>query len=269
MKNNICRFVPYHKDYHSVHTINFVYEQKKQKFEEISEQSVYTMHYVCKGKGFLHKSNQTLELTKGDIFFRFPGEKSAIESGEDFEYMYISFLGSRGNMIMDKLNITCLNCIFHAYDEVEEFWKNSIGIDSELSELIIESVLLYTFSVMGTKILKSEKNDSNKSATPELIKKYIDDNFSEPDLSLDKISTALSYNKKYISTVFKKKMNISIVEYINTIRIQYACSLPEQGITSVKDISTMCGYSDSLYFSKVFKRKMGLSPKEYIEAKRK
>ena len=58
-------------------------------------------------------------------------------------------------------------------------------------------------------------------------------------------------------------------KYINTIRIQYACSLPEQGITSVKDISTMCGYSDSLYFSKVFKRKMGLSPKEYIEAKRK
>jgi len=267
MKYNICRFVPYHKDYHSVHTINFVYEQEEKKFEGLFEHSVYTMHYVCKGTGILHKKNSEQKLMAGDIFFRFPGEISAIESVENFEYMYISFLGSRGNMILDKLNITKNNCIFHNYEEIEDFWKKGISKNTEFSDLISESVLLYTFSVMGEKILQHDKKSKKANNTVLTIKRYIDDNFSDSDLSTDKISKVLSYNKKYISTAFKNEMNVGIVDYINTIRIQVACTLPEQGITSVKDIATLCGYTDSLYFSKVFKKKMSISPKKYIEQK--
>ena len=97
-----------------------------------------------------------------------------------------------------------------------------------------------------------------------IIKKYIDDNFTSCDLSLNCISKELLYNPKYISGLFKKKMNIGLVEYINTIRIQYACTLISQGFTSVKELAVLSGYKDALYFSKVFKKKMGVSPKQYI-----
>ena len=100
--------------------------------------------------------------------------------------------------------------------------------------------------------------------TAALIKKYIDDNFSDADFSIDKMGSELSYNKKYISRVFKKEIRIGITEYLNTVRIQQACALMEQGFTSIKDIALLCGYKDPLYFSRVFKKEMKVSPREHL-----
>ena len=98
------------------------------------------------------------------------------------------------------------------------------------------------------------------------IQKYIDDNFFNQKLSLEMISKSLSYSPKYISSVFKKKFNVGITEYLNTIRIQNACTLMKQGFTSISDVSNQCGFADAQYFSKVFKQRTGLSPKAYIKS---
>ena len=57
---------------------------------------------------------------------------------------------------------------------------------------------------------------------------------------------------------------MGIAKYLNTIRIQQACMLMEQGVTSIRDLALSCGFKDPLYFSKVFKGKMKVSPKSYI-----
>ena len=62
---------------------------------------------------------------------------------------------------------------------------------------------------------------------------------------------------------------MGVSEYIATIRIQYACTLMEQGLSSVSDIALLCGFSDPLYFSKVFKKRMGISPRAHINEIRK
>ena len=55
---------------------------------------------------------------------------------------------------------------------------------------------------------------------------------------------------------------------LNTVRIQHACTLIEQGFTSVSDIASCCGYADPEYFSKVFRGKMGVSPGAYIHSQK-
>ncbi len=266
MYKNICHFIPYHKDYHSIHTINFVLETKPQQFSSLMSQSVYKIHYVSGGTGNLHLTGRIIPLSQGDIFFTFPDTAFCIESTENFSYMYISFLGSRSNMIMEKLGITKHDFFFSDCEEVYEFWKNGLDINTELSDLMAESVLLYTFSFLGKRLLPSGDKNESKENLSLIIKKYIDDNFSKPKLSLELLSNELSYSPKYISAVFKKTFNIGIIEYLNTVRIQNACTLMRHGFTSVYDISIQCGYTDSQYFSKVFKQKMGLSPKGYIES---
>lgn len=264
MIENICCFIPYHKDYQSIHTINFVLETKPQIHNSFKAETLYKVHYVCGGEGFLHMPGRVQPLSAGDVFFTFPGTPFYIESKNNFSYMYISFLGARANMIMEKLKISGKNCYFSECGEIFEFWENAFGINQELTDLITESVLLYTFSYLGNRMLTFEENKHKAEKTFLSIKKYIDDNFTNSALTLSSISKELLYNPKYISGLFKKKMNIGLVEYINTIRIQYACTLINQGFTSVKELAALSGYWDSLYFSKVFKKKMGVSPKQYI-----
>ena len=96
----------------------------------------------------------------------------------------------------------------------------------------------------------------------------MDDHFSDSGFSLDAISRELSYNKKYISTLFKKHIGIGITEYVNTVRIQNACTMIEQGFISVGDIAEKCGFADVHYFSKIFKAKMGMVPSQYIKTVR-
>ena len=113
MKQNICHFIPFHKDTYSIHTINFVLETKPQLYDRLKSESVYKMYYVCSGKGYIHTTGQITPLTQGDLFFTFPAASFAIESVENFTYMYISFIGLRGNMIMESLNISSNNFLFH------------------------------------------------------------------------------------------------------------------------------------------------------------
>ena len=105
MSNNICRFIPHHRDYDSIHTINFVLETEAVPYTGLTSQSVYRIHYVVNGRGNLHTVGQIQPLKKGDLFFTFPDFSYSVEPVEDFSYMYISSLGNRANMIMDKLNI--------------------------------------------------------------------------------------------------------------------------------------------------------------------
>jgi len=264
MNENICLFVPYHKDYHSIHTINFVLERNPQIYTSLTSYSVYRVHYVYSGNGILHTPGMQYEIKKGDVFFTFPSMLFSIEAPEDFSYMYISFVGSRGNMIMEKLGINNKKFIFRDCSETEPVWERGINVCQEISDVMSESILLYVFSHIGDKVLMSHTSKPQNHISLE-TKKFIDDNFTNPGLSLTFIAKKLSYNKKYISSAFKKHFGISVVEYITTIRMQHAITLIKQGFSSISDISASCGYSDPQYFSKVFKKNFGKAPGKYRE----
>jgi len=261
---NICHFIPYHKDYYSIHTIHFVLENKKMPRSALKTESVYKMHYVARGNGFLHVFGKIVPLSEGDIFFTFPTMPFCIESGKDFSFMYISFVGSRGNMLMEKLGISPQNLVFSGCDEVFDTWKRGIDTSSAMMDLVSESVLLYTFAFLGRKLLGEEEGAKKENTVALTVKKYIDDHFTEGELSLDRIAAEIRYNSKYISSAFKKYFGVGIAEYLNTIRIQHSCTLMRQGVTSIKDIASMCGYGDPHYFAVVFKKKMEMSPTAYI-----
>ncbi len=264
MRDNICHFVPYRKEYDSIHTINFVLESGEKPFEKLKAESVYKIYYIIRGNGYVHTSGRVSEISEGDVFFTLPSVPFCIESGEDFSYMYISFLGTRANMILDMYNIRADNFIFKDCKDIEAHWSSCLGFGSELSDMSSESALLYAFACIGKKLAVEGSYERNKEETVSLVKKYIDDNFCDADISLAKIGENVNYNEKYISSLFKAYLKIGVTDYINTLRMQYACTLMQQGYRSIKDISNMCGYTDPNYFSRLFKKRMGVTPREYM-----
>lgn len=262
MQNNICRFPASNTVGNEINIINFVYEKERKNNSFMHYDSTYRMHLAVNGSAKIQILGNSFDIKKGDIFFTFPSSSYNIDGYKDFEYMYISYIGIRANSIMDKLGITCSNFVFAEFSELIRIWKESVTAEGTVTDLMCEGLLLYSLSMLGDKILKESKA---ADSIIKQIKKYIDDNFCDSTLSLDKISAEFMYNKKYISGYYKKVFRIGISQYITTLRIQKACALIDNGFTSVKDIAFQCGFSDPLYFSSVFKKKIGISPRTYIQ----
>ena len=263
-EKNICRYVSHAPAPDVIHTIHFVLETKPQTAESFRIDALYKVYCVTSGEGFLHTTAKKIPLSEGDVFFTFPSVPYAIESGADFQYFYISYLGVRAYMLLDRLGICAGNFYFPACPEVLEIWRKFFFLSDENNlDMLSESTLLYTLSVLEKRGAAEEKK-TGESIVPK-IKKMIDDQLQNPALSLESLSRECAYHKNYISAVFKRDMHMTIRQYINTVRIQNACALMEKNVTCIKDISALCGFSDPLYFSKVFKRHMGVSPRQFLE----
>ena len=264
-EQNVCRFVPREINDHSIHTVHFVLETKEQVYTGLRLKSLYTVYLVLRGIGKLHTRGEVLTLKQGDVFFSFPAEPFAIESVSDFQYMYISFLGARGNRIMDKLGISAKAPLYPDCGELTPIWTQGLRSPSELSDIASEAVLLHTFAYLGGRLSKFTSRDRQSINLVSAIQRFVDEHFSEPEFTLDLLGKELKYNKKYLSTVFKKHVGVGIVEYLHSVRVQHACTMLHQGFSSVSDVAFRCGYSDAQYFSKVFKNRMGVSPRVYME----
>ena len=263
-EQNVCRFVPREINDHSIHTVHFVLETEEQIYTGLRLKSLYTVYYVLRGTGKLHTRGSVLPLKEGDVFFSFPAEPFAIESEDDFRYTYISFLGARGNRIMDKLGISSQTPLYTDCGELETVWRQGLNSPAELSDVASEAVLLHTFAYLGSRLSGFSSHEEGRTDLISMIQKYVDEHFSDPDFSLERLGNELKYNKKYLSTVFKRHVGVGIVDYLHTVRIQHACTMLKQGFTSVSDVALRCGYPDAQYFSKVFKRRMSISPREYL-----
>ena len=94
-------------------------------------------------------------------------------------------------------------------------------------------------------------------------KEYIRTNFSQSDLSLNRIAVHIGVSPSYFSSIFKQETGQSFVEYLTQVRMERACELLKCTSYRTSEIGEQVGYNDSHYFSAAFKKAMGQSPKEY------
>ncbi|MDD2956989.1 MAG: response regulator [Lachnospiraceae bacterium] len=94
------------------------------------------------------------------------------------------------------------------------------------------------------------------------VQRYIKEHFTG-HLRQQDIADHFYINKDYLSRKFKQEFQISMVDYINRLRIDKAKKLLSVPGIKIAEVSEMVGFSDDKYFSTVFKRTCGISPKSY------
>ena len=82
-------------------------------------------------------------------------------------------------------------------------------------------------------------------------------------LSMQELATMAEYSVSSFGRKFKAFTGMSVIRYIQTLRIEYACSLLSQTTKSVADIAAEIGYSDSKHFYTVFKKITGKLPRNF------
>ena len=254
---NICKFVP------SIMNTNlnincFILETDPEVMKKKHKIRGHRMVLITKGKGEFVIDKEPYNYEAGSLIFVFSGESYLVNSISDTEYMYVDFTGIRADELFRRFDIRERNRNFKDFDGLIPLWQESLSRANEkTTDLAAESIVLYTFSrLFGS---AAEKNDVvNK------IIELTEKNFTDSSLSIGEIAEDLGYNPKYLSHLFKDKMGISYTEYLRNIRLKQAVFLLDHKLDSIKNISSLSGFSDPLYFSTVFKKQIGISPKEYI-----
>jgi AraC-like DNA-binding protein len=96
------------------------------------------------------------------------------------------------------------------------------------------------------------------------LKKYIEENFRNPDTNISITAYHFNMNPAYLSTVFREETGISLLEFINTLRIEEGKRLLRSG-KEVIETAELCGFRGSGAFIRVFKKLTGLTPGQYQE----
>ncbi len=92
---------------------------------------------------------------------------------------------------------------------------------------------------------------------------YIDEHFTEEQLSLNKVASAMEVSANYFSAWFSQSMKMTFVEYVTQKRMEKARELLQKTKLHTAEIAAEVGYRDPHYFSFVFKKTEGKSPREY------
>ena len=88
---------------------------------------------------------------------------------------------------------------------------------------------------------------------------YINEHYTEP-ISAASLSRQFGYDESYFCRKFKKQTGLTVMKYIQILRIEKARRLLAETALPVQDIAAQCGFSDTAYFTNRFKSIYHLTP---------
>lgn len=101
-------------------------------------------------------------------------------------------------------------------------------------------------------------NDQNV----ETICNYLEQHYSHT-VTLAELSDLVGYSKYQLIRAFNQQKKITPYSYLETIRVNKAKELLEEG-TQLIEVAVQTGFSDQSHLSKFFKKMVGLTPKQYL-----
>ncbi len=138
--------------------------------------------------------------------------------------------------------------------------------DDGANFLQLEGIIKY---LLGTIVSYTEFIDDKTYHSYDTAKEvlmFINDNFKE-QLTLDKISENLGYNKHYISHLLAKVLSQPFNDYINGLRVEYFLNNIDD-LSHIGEVAFESGFQSLATFYRAFDKVYGCSPKKFIKNNR-
>lgn len=165
-----------------------------------------------------------------------------------------------------EISLICLKYSIHKELDTENQYKADIQSLSQVFTMVtIPEIKEYLFHMVEKTTKEMGQQQINRINKLILnIKTYLDNNFSNHDLTLAKVAKIFYLNPSYLSRTFKKETGISFIKYLTTVRMEKAINLlTDKEDIKVFEIADAVGISDPNYFGTCFKKYTGMSISEY------
>lgn len=143
-------------------------------------------------------------------------------------------------------------------------WKNKELQNKITLDRILCSLLSCFFldDLQYTNSGSSHIDTSRYTPIAKAVIAYIESNFHS-HFTMEKMASALNYNKNYLSSAFSKATSIAIIDYLNLIRIRQAVIFFAYYNQDVFTAYESIGFTNPSHFSRVFKAMVGISPRAF------
>lgn len=247
---------------HHKYEIYYEIEGSRRYFIEDTAYIVNAGSVVLIGENQIHKTGSIGDGPSSRIAVIFsPDYLNNLRQG--FENVdFFDFLSNGSNHLLNHITVKQQNRI-HAMLQQMLLLQNVEGEDARTAnQLILGTLLLYLKHLCMAQPERGKENARVSNRIIEQIQSYIAVHFSEK-LTLTDIAARFYISPYYLSRLFKKTINLSLVEYINGIRIKAAQSMIEKSDDSISAVAAKAGFMTTAHFRRVFKDATGLSPQQY------
>jgi len=125
---------------------------------------------------------------------------------------------------------------------------------------------LINISLKATQALNSMHGKKTRRVIKD-IKEYLDNNFSNTELTLSEVAKKFFTNSSFLSRIFKEETGLNFGEYLFNIRMEKAVKLINSSDKMAYQIAEEVGIDDPHYFSACFKKYTGVSINSYKKSK--
>lgn len=206
------------------------------------------MEYIVNGeKSVLHS---------GDIIYLPPNSYRERKDVADCDYVSFNFHTDAPPALPTHMQNCIDNELRLLLSASGEIYSNMTDMDDfESLDLLLQCIILQIGKSLTVRKL---------SPLTVKIKDYIQMHIEEK-ITLDDISKSVFFSSVYCSSLFKREMGKSILEFIIDEKVRKAKNYIIEGMP-LKDIAEQLGFSDYNYFSRIFKKRTHYTPTQYRKA---
>lgn len=229
----------------------------------------YVIGFVESGTRCLQCKNQKYTIIPGNILLFNPNDNHSCTQADGGTFDYKGLNIPRETMLLlseeitgeEKLPIFSenvvkseeLTCYIHSLHKM--IMNGSKEFEKEETLLLLISLLIEQYNQPFSKCIPECSKEI------ELTCKFIDENFSK-HITLEQLCKYSNLSKSTLLRAFTKYKGVTPYRYLQTIRINKAKKLLEQGGIPI-NVSLQTGFSDQSHFSNFFNMFIGLTPAAY------
>ena len=226
---------------------------------------------------YVVKGEKVQTYTNGKKIIAKTGDVLLVNSG-DLHDVYVKHPFEGIVLLIDRsfMEQFCPQCINHGFNldldgeakkQIENYLLELIKNQEQNNKirsriLVLEIIDLLVNKLLEKEIFIREKHDDETYELVISIMEFLDYNYANK-ISLDDIAKITNYNQAYLSSVFKKKVGITIFEYLKNVRMERALQELKQGDDLIVNIAYNTGFANIQIFNREFKKMYHMTPKQY------
>jgi len=218
--------------------------------------------WACSGGGWLEIGKRRHRFGTGQVFHYLPGEAHRIVAGRSgLSYRWLTLDGPEAAAVPGRFYLTRIRragpCPEECFEELPGCLRDAtLAGERRASVWAYEILLAASCGLAGT-------NAPADNRTARRARQWIDRHHPDPHLNISGLADRLGVHRSTLYRSFKKQFGVSLIQYLNRLRIRRALRLLQETRLPIADVAVQSGIPDIAYFSRQIRSQTGFGPRAF------